>query len=563
MASTVPAAVRKKGAAEEPVTMFGPDFPFPYDDYLTHPAGLGAIPPRHYGTEVAVIGGGLSGIVVAHELMKMGLKPVIYEADQLGGRLRSVGFEGYPDVVAEMGAMRFPPSSTSLFYYIDKCGLQTKPFPNPLTPATPSTVIDLKGESRYARTLEDLPQVYQDVSRGWHEALEHGAHFSEMQAAIRERDVERVKAIWNRLVPRLDDSTFYGFLCDSPAFRSFRLREIFGQVGFGTGGWDTDYPNSILEILRVVYTGADEGHRSIIGGCQQLPLRLWARVPERMAHWPPGTSLKMLHDGRPRPAVTHLYRTAPNNITVTDRNGDIRTYRATVFTAQGWMLLSTIRCDQELFPINHWTAIERTHYMESSKAFVIVDRPFWTDRDPDTGRYVMSMTLTDRMTRGTYLLDDGPNGPAVICLSYTWTDDSLKWLPLTCDQRVDVMLQSLKEIYPKVDIRRHIIANPVSISWEAEPYFMGAFKANLPGHYRYQWRLFTHFMQEGLPERYRGLFLAGDDISWTAGWAEGAVQTALNAVWGVMHHFGGGTDRANPGPGDVFARIAPLELPDS
>ncbi|WP_176482500.1 hypothetical protein, partial [Streptomyces albidoflavus] len=27
--------------------------------------------------------------------------------------------------------------------------------------------------------------------------------------------------------------------------------EIFGQVGFGTGGWDTDFPNSILEILRV------------------------------------------------------------------------------------------------------------------------------------------------------------------------------------------------------------------------------------------------------------------------------------------------------------------------
>ena len=25
-------------------------------------------------------------------------------------------------------------------------------------------------------------------------------------------------------------------------------------------------------------------------------------------------------------------------------------------------------------------------------------------------------------------------------------------------------------------------------------------------------------------------FLAGDDVSWTAGWAEGAVTTALNAV---------------------------------
>ncbi|MGW9434439.1 flavin monoamine oxidase family protein, partial [Streptomyces decoyicus] len=230
--------------------------------------------------------------------------------------------------------------------------------------------------------------------------------------------------------------------------------------------------------------------------------------------------------------------------------------------AQSWMLLSKIACDDSLFPIDHWTAMERTHYMESSKLFVPVDRPFWLDKDEDTGRDVMSMTLTDRMTRGTYLLDNGPDEPAVICLSYTWCDDSLKWLPLNANERMEVMLKSLSEIYPKVDIRKHIIGNPVTVSWENEPYFMGAFKANLPGHYRYQRRLFTHFMQDRLPEDKRGLFLAGDDISWTAGWAEGAVQTALNAVWGVMHHFGGATDATNPGPGDVYDEIAPVELPE-
>ncbi|WP_234375487.1 flavin monoamine oxidase family protein, partial [Streptomyces sp. CB01373] len=216
---------------------------------------------------------------------------------------------------------------------------------------------------------------------------------------------------------------------------------------------------------------------------------------------------------------------------------------------------------------DHWTAIERTHYMESSKLFVPVDRPFWLDKAVDdkgepTGRDVMSMTLTDRMTRGTYLLDDGPDRPAVICLSYTWCDDSLKWLPLSANERMEVMLKSLSEIYPNVDIRKHVIGSPVTVSWENEPYFMGAFKANLPGHYRYQRRLFTHFMQDRLPEDKRGVFLAGDDISWTAGWAEGAVQTALNAVWGVMHQFGGGTDPANPGPGDVYDEIAPVELPE-
>lgn len=40
------------------------------------------------------------------------------------------------------------------------------------------------------------------------------------------------------------------------------------------------------------------------------------------------------------------------------------------------------------------------------------------------------------------------------------------------------------------------------------------------------------------------------------------MQTALNAVWGVMHHLGGATDPTNPGPGDTFEEIAPVPLPE-
>lgn len=571
MTSAVPATVHEvtdhiQCASRKPITMFGPDFPFSYDEYVAHPAGLGSVPEAAHGTEVAVIGGGMSGLTVAYELLRMGLKPVVYEADELGGRMRSTPFPGVPGTLAEMGAMRFPPSSATLFGYFDAMGLETEPFPNPLAAATPSTVVDLKGETHYATCLDDLPPVYHEVADAWADALDdpaHGAEFSRMRQAVRERDADAVRAIWARLLPRLDDQSFYGFLAQSPAFTSFRHREVFGQVGFGTGGWDTDFPNSILEILRVVYTGADDHHRRVVGGCQQLPLRLWSHAPEpsRLAHWPEGTSIRSLHaGGAPRPAVTRMYRTK-TGFTITDADNEIRTYQAAVFTAQSWMMLSKIKCDEALLPADVWTAVERTHYMGASKLFVVVDRPFWLDPSPtDPTRHTMSMTLTDRMPRGVYLLDEGLGKPGVICLSYTWVDDSMKFVPLSREERLDVVLASLAEIYPGVDIRSHIIGTPLTVSWETEPYFMGAFKANLPGQYRYQRRLYTHFMQDGLPEHQQGLFLAGDDISWTAGWAEGAVTTALNAVWGVMKHFGGSTARENPGPGDVFDTIAPPEL---
>ena len=61
-------------------------------------------------------------------------------------------------------------------------------------------------------------------------------------------------------------------------------------------------------------------------------------------------------------------------------------------------------------------------------------------------------------------------------------------------------------------------------------HFLGAFKGALPGHYRYNQRMYAHFMQDDLPPEQRGIFLAGDDVSWTPAWVEGAVQTSLNAV---------------------------------
>src|SRR5699024_10565393 len=256
---------------------------------LSHPAGLGQVPAERHGTEVAVIGGGLSGLITAHELMKMGLKPVVYEADRIGGRLRTERMPEEPEgAVAEMGAMRFPPSSTAFWHYVDRVGLHTTSFPNPLSPAASSTVVDLKGVPHYAEKLNDLPEVYREVAQAWDQALESVEH-TRMQSAIPERHVTTQTEIWNRLVERQATQPVYCFLFEPPGFARFRKREIFGQVGFGTGGWDTDFPNSILEILRVTYTGADDDHKAIGGGVDQLSLRLWGTAPDKLVHWARGT----------------------------------------------------------------------------------------------------------------------------------------------------------------------------------------------------------------------------------------------------------------------------------
>ena len=551
-------------ATPHPVTGFSPDFPFAFDDWIKHPAGLGSIPTAHHGAEVAIIGAGMAGLVAAYELMKLGLKPVVYEASKMGGRLRSQRFEGPAGVIAELGGMRFPISSTAFYHYVDQLGLKSEPFPNPLTDASGSTVIDLEGETHYARHLDDLPPLFREVAQAWAEALEDGANFNAVQDAIRHRDVTALKALWNRLVPLWDDRTFYDFVATSKAFSklSFHHREVFGQVGFGTGGWDSDFPNSMLEILRVVVNAFDENQRLIVGGVDQVPIGLWQHAPAQMAHWPQGTTLASLHAGATRAGVARIRREADGRLALTDCWGDTRRYAAVLATCQSWLLTTQIDCEETLFSHKMWMALDRTRYMQSSKTFVMVDRPFWKDKDPVTGRDVMSMTLTDRLTRGTYLFDHGPGKPGVICLTYSWMGDALKMLPHSVEKRVRLALDSLKKIYPNVDIASHIIGDPITVSWEADPHFLGAFKGALPGHYRYNQRMYAHFMQDAMPAAQRGIFIAGDDVSFTPAWVEGAVQTSLNAVWGIVRHFGGATHADNPGPGDVFREIGPIALPE-
>ena len=72
----------------------------------------------HYGKQVLVVGAGVSGMVCAYELMRMGLHPVV-----LGIRphwrspvSKKLGNPG-DGVICELGGMRFPVSAKALFHY--------------------------------------------------------------------------------------------------------------------------------------------------------------------------------------------------------------------------------------------------------------------------------------------------------------------------------------------------------------------------------------------------------------------------------------------------------------
>ena len=106
---------------------------FDYGAFLAALPALGTLPAS--GQTIAIIGAGMGGLVSAYELLRAGASNVVlYEASgRTGGRAYSIPFTSQaPAFLAEMGAMRFPPSEYSLFHYLGQFGIEANSnFPDP------------------------------------------------------------------------------------------------------------------------------------------------------------------------------------------------------------------------------------------------------------------------------------------------------------------------------------------------------------------------------------------------------------------------------------------------
>ncbi|MCF1369967.1 FAD-dependent oxidoreductase [Burkholderia cenocepacia] len=617
-----------------------PDFPFHYGAFLDEAKRLDKplfeLPPGGKEKKVLIVGAGVAGAIAAYELLRMGLKPILVEGSgRIGGRLNAhrCAPDTPEEVIAELGAMRFPKSGKAGLHYFGKAGM-TDPgrcadFPNPGSPAAVCTVVDYQGETKYYEVGDEegaaeypKPPEYDALENamfgegdGWldQKPIDFYAVQDAMSAAA--PDEAKIKQVWNALINDhgWDDVSFYGGLINQSRWTKAQI-DLFGQIGFGTGGWNTDYPNGFLEVLRVLYTGLDVDHQLMYDGTTTLPDSLIRKTPAQLGDpSDPATSntsvwettrenLQNEFPDDPTPLnkeVRHFQRLEDGTIAtwiIDTRTGiEVRkVFDAVIYTPHLRVLdkfrsypgkidggeTTKYKATTELFDQTLWEAIQYTHYMQSAKIFVAVKEPFWEERhDPEPGKKVgkrkMGITLSDRLPRGTYLVSyDYPDGTKRhgIFLSYTWNDDSVKFdgdrnIPQALLTHVQMCIEVLEDIYPGLNLHDYLVNRDdaqVEINWENQPLFLGAFKMNLPGDYEKQRRLFSQFMDginsDGTPTATADRFvLAGDDVSWVAGWIEGAISTAINAVNKVAVVLGGKDIAGNRGPIARWTVLQPVE----
>jgi monoamine oxidase len=463
-------------------------------------------------SRVAIIGAGAAGLAAAYELARVGIEPIVYEiSDRIGGRLYSYRFPGDPHAIAELGAMRFPSTAHVFFHYLKAFELRTQTFPDPLVVPT---VLYFKGHRHLCLNKEDLPSPLQRVAQKWTALVDLLIPKEQRDCT----DPEIYRAFWQEQIDQYANVTFYQALI-SHGWDSGEI-DLFGSLGLGTGGFDSLYSVSFLEFLRILRHRWERDQQLVEGGAEQIAAQLWKN--RRDCRHFGSISVSDINNGRWRPGVRAISLDR-QQIRICDCSGAEDRFDAAILTCALPAIETGIAVGPGIFSPEVTKAIRSSHHVRSSKIFVRTREAFWKN-NPCFPR----CAITDEVTRGTYLFDFENTKSGVVCLSYTWEDASQKFLSLKPEQQVDVCLEAIERILG-AEYFRSRIEEVITISWEQMPHYHGAFKLAYPGQYAEETGLFLQ-NRAAVPTEDRGVYLAGDGVSFSGGWVEGALQTGIQAA---------------------------------
>lgn len=518
---------------------------YDYTQILSQTTPIGQLPQAFLGIPVAIVGAGPAGMVAAFEALRMGLSPVVFEAsDRIGGRNWSEP-TSIPNAFVEMGAMRFPPSGKVFsFYAFDWFQLQTGTFPDP---GKVLTTLYYENQVLTWEPEQPPPGQFVQLQTDWDTFI--GSFVNQINQAYASGGMQQVAQVWQQYIDQYAGLSFYEALVQGIPQWTPEDFNAFGALGIGSGGFGPLYDVSFLEMLRIVLNGWETDQQLLIGGISELTQHFYTTPVTQ----PDGTTTSLEQSGAVvfNAQVTGLgFNDATMNPVVywTQNNAPQSQEFWAVIVAMptrsmevSGMTLPTLNgpspSDVQLFQQSARVGIRDLHTMSSSKMFIVTDTKFWQS-DPTIPQNIQ----TDEMVRGVYCLDYPQLTQGVVLISYTWGDDSDKLLALPPIERFALFKSIISTIDPT--FASYLVpadGQVYNVDWQTMPNYYGAFKLNLPGQDPWLWALYYQFQsssgQSGVgPNSY--VYVAGDSVSWSGGWTEGALETGINAVCAVAGAMG-------------------------
>jgi tryptophan 2-monooxygenase len=499
---------------------------------------IASLLPGQQPPPVAIIGAGPSGIVAAFELMRAGFTPVIFEAgDRIGGRNWSVHLTG--QAIAEMGAMRVPTQNKVFFHYADMVGLTYGPFPDPGVVLT-----SLYYENQ--RTLwlpgDKPPGQFEQISEDFNRFV--GPYLAKIWNPWRKGDLDQVRTVWQEYINRWCGVSWYEGVAQGTGWNAQQLN-AFGALGMGSGGFGPLYPISFLDIFRLLVNQLETDQLLIAEGIETLTERLYAlKVPRAVGAPASLQELEAVHFGC---RVTAVKPQPDGNVAiqyVEDGVPKSKIFGAAIaaITTRAMEKIGFTLPGSPVAEEDPRVSLRVLHMTQSSKLFIQTKTKFWLNSDGTPNPSIPQTILTDEMPRSVYCINYGdptnPNEPGVVLVSYVWEDDSAKLLSMTPDQRFVLFRNIIAQFEP--EFAEHLIpdAPVLSIDWQTQEYYQGAFKLNFPDQETWVQKVYYQFLTCLDPERDTGVYLAGDGVGWNGGWTECAMETGLNAAAAVAQRLG-------------------------
>ncbi len=491
-------------------------------------------------------------MAAAYELLKMGLTPVVFEAtDRIGGRGYSHPFtdtEGQPSpAIAEMGSMRVPVSNEVFYYYAKQFGFQYSSFPDP--GQVPTQLYYLNQVYQW-KPGAPPPGPFQRIANDFNT---FAASFTKkIWPPWKAGDMQTVRQIWQGWIDQYKNKTFYEALIEGiPQWGPADLN-AFGALGMGSGGFGPLYEVGFLEMLRIIVNQWEVEQQLMQWGMNCLTNsnstvnKLTDSFYTKTVTWPNGqtVSLERLNAVRLNTPVTRIGYSATGNPVLSFNSPANEKYTSQEFRAvivatttrsmEISMRLTRAEADNPnlVLPPDVKDSLRNLHLVESSKMFIRTATKFWKAH-PELPLNIQ----TDELPRG------------IVLISYTWGDDSAKLLALPPSERFQLLKEVIQEINPT--FAEYLVPlggddQIYNIDWESEPYYYGAFKLDYPGQEPDVHTAYYQFLNVLDAQQDTGVYLAGDSVSWSGGWTEGALHTGLNTVAAVAHRLGGTLADYNP-----------------
>jgi monoamine oxidase len=473
----------------DPMPQPSPDVaPPPADEVMVVPSeGLGGRPGER--KKVLVIGGGMAGLVAAHELQRQGHKVTVLEAqNRVGGRIYTLRTFA-PGLYAEAGAMRIPRAHTLTLEYCRQFGLPLREF----VTGNPKGLVHVGGVRLTMQQALEQPDMLPFELAAHETGRTSEDLWQEATADIRALVEQAGDEAWEEIVQRYDEYSLYEFLKEK-GFSEGAI-EYYAVMNF----LESDMHNALVEILREDLGRAYVDMVEIEGGMDRLPVAFYHQLQDRVRM---GVEVRAIEQDES--GVTVHCRQGPDRYSL---HGDY---------AICTVPFSVLRTIERRFSREKERAIRQLNYHASTKVVVQVRRRIWEEHDGIYG----GASVTDLpIRRLNYPTPDPTTTRGALLASYTWGQDALQWGSMDVETRVEQALEDLEQLHPGITEEFEV---GDSHAWYGDRWARGAFAMFTPGQ--------QTSLHDAIVKPEGRVYFAGEHCSLYHAWIQGALESGIEAA---------------------------------